>query len=632
MLVAVCALFLPAVRPGLAAQEPAAQARPLPTLERIADVRRDADDDGLPDRLSDTVRVRGVALAATGDLHFDQFDLPIHDGSAGIFLFHPDVGREVAQGDTLEVVGTVSDYRARAQINVLEYRVVGHGTPLGPVVLDAIPADYETLEGQLISFAARVVGAGRNSGGPFLVVVPDLAPDRPITVFARTASRAAQAFQGIVPQDRVTVVGVVGQYDAAAPFHDGYQIHPREPADVRVVGLRHTTLRTALLVVGALLLGALLWSFTLRREVRRQTESARASEEEVRTLMERGPGAILLLRDATVLYANEAAQALFSLSPQGGGGLGEALDARSTAALLAAAASDSSQGWAGRLTRADGASLEVEVLAAGVTYDGLPARQVWLLDVGDRNRALREREAMEEQVREARRLESVMFLAGGLAHRYNNLLVAVLGNAGLLKEGADLSDEDRALVEDVEAAAEEAAALTRRLVTLAGKAGLQRRTVPVQDLLERIRTRLVTSVWPTLGMWDAACPGEVNVDEDQIREALEAVLANAAEAVDHDMASVEVEARIVDHDGAAGPSRLWLPAGRYLRVRVEDHGAGLAEDVLTRAFDPMFTTKGLGRGLGLSTARGIMEAHGGGAGIHSAPDQGTRVDLFLPLA
>lgn len=611
-----------------AAVRPSAAQR-LPTVEPIAAVRIDANHDGIPDRLGDTVAVRGAALVGTGALHVDQLDAAIRDSTGAIFLFAPGFREHFVAGDTVEAWGVVSQYDGKTQIQVTGYRVQGHGPPPPPLELNPVPTDLEPLEARLVRFHARIVSKGRNQGGSFLVVMPDASPDHTLTVFARAAAPVATALDAFSPSESIDVTGVVGQFDPTPPYHEGYQIYPRSAADLKREDASRTFLERLAWIGLVLLVAALAWSFVLRREVRKQTDALRASEAQTRLLMDRSPGAVLVLADGQILYANRAAGDLFGATIPEGSSLARLLSADGVAALVDSGLTDAAVPWQGRLETNEGNVVEVEAWATAVTYDGRPARQVWIHDVSERNRHLREREALAEQVRETRRLESVVSLAGGLAHGYNNLMASVMGNAGLLAETGGLGADERGLVQGIEEAAQGASDLTRRLLQLAGKAGLQRRATDLSRLVAEVSNAVAESRGTTSPNLDVPEPVTILGDPDQLSEMIRSLLANAYEAVGERGDLVTVSTRLEELTELRVKGRDLVP-GRYARITVEDRGPGLPPDVQRRAFDPMFSTRELGRGLGLPTARGIAEAHGGGIVLQSGPDGGVRVDVYLP--
>jgi PAS domain S-box-containing protein len=232
----------------------------------------------------------------------------------------------------------------------------------------------------------------------------------------------------------------------------------------------------------------------------------------------------------------------------------------------------------------------------------------------------------EELVR-ANRFESLGILAGGIAHDFNNLLTTILGGVSTAKENREFNQLDAA-----EQACLAAKQLTRQLLTFAKGAGAQatRQVVAPADLLQNA-VRIAAAGSPVVVKVEtpADLPG-VEIDKGQILQVVQNLVINA------------IQAMPVPADGivtvAAGPLDLAadevddLPAGAYLRIDVQDNGAGIPAEVLPHIFDPFFTTKKTGTGLGLATVDSIVRRHGGRIGVQSTPGEGTLFSVFLPVA
>lgn len=234
-----------------------------------------------------------------------------------------------------------------------------------------------------------------------------------------------------------------------------------------------------------------------------------------------------------------------------------------------------------------------------------------------------------EQARERNaRLEAARVLAAGIAHRYNNLMVRVLGNAELLRLDLQVDSPFRSMAEQVAEGASEAVELTNRILAFARGGHFQPRPLSinavVQDVVaERwrrregagdatVRTNLATNL------------SGVSGDATQLREMVTVLLDNAVEA--GGPVVVRTDAVALDEDNT-----LALPAGEYVRVRVQDEGPGLSDEALHRAFEPFYSTKARGRGIGLSAAQGIAEAHAGAVRVHNrATGRGAEAVVWLP--
>ncbi len=232
----------------------------------------------------------------------------------------------------------------------------------------------------------------------------------------------------------------------------------------------------------------------------------------------------------------------------------------------------------------------------------------------------------EELVR-ANRFESLGLLAGGIAHDFNNLLTTILGGVSTAKDNRDFNQLDAA-----EQACLAAKQLTRQLLTFAKGAGshASRQVVAPADLLQNA-VRIAAAGSPVVVKVEAAPDlAPIEVDKGQILQVVQNLVINAIQAM-----PVPADGRVVigADDIDVGEAEVdELPAGRYLRVDVQDNGSGIPPEILARIFDPFFTTKKTGTGLGLATVDSIVRRHGGRIGVRSTPGIGTLFSVFLPVS
>ncbi len=244
-------------------------------------------------------------------------------------------------------------------------------------------------------------------------------------------------------------------------------------------------------------------------------------------------------------------------------------------------------------------------------------------------RDITERKRMEQELLKAQKLESLGVLAGGIAHDFNNLLTAIVGNISLAKLTARPGDQEmREHLDSAQRASLEAKTLTQRLLTFARGGAPMRRVVPLPDLA-RSTVALALSGARAVCEFDIAEDlWPVEADEGQLRQALGNLVANADQAMpDSGRIAVRIRNRVVT-EGDALP----LPRTDYVEIAITDEGAGIAEELLPRIFDPYFTTKDQGRGLGLATAHSIVKAHGGHIAVSSRSGQGSTFSIYLPAS
>jgi signal transduction histidine kinase len=244
-------------------------------------------------------------------------------------------------------------------------------------------------------------------------------------------------------------------------------------------------------------------------------------------------------------------------------------------------------------------------------------------------------EAAERRLLQAQRLESLALLAGGIAHQLNNLLVVILGNANLAAAGLETHDPLRQYLVEIESASQKAARLSRQMLAYSGRGGVVMRPVDLNEVVRSACLAFRDRVPDHVRLRMELSPGALRIaaDETQIAQLIINLVANATEAIDSGggdviLATAAVAAGSPDFERAYTTPD--LPAGRYMELVVGDTGEGVPPSAAERLFEPFFSTRLTGRGLGLPAALGIVRGHGGAIAVESAPGQGTRVRVLLP--
>jgi two-component system, cell cycle sensor histidine kinase and response regulator CckA len=250
----------------------------------------------------------------------------------------------------------------------------------------------------------------------------------------------------------------------------------------------------------------------------------------------------------------------------------------------------------------------------------------------------RHRDQLEDQLHRAQRMEALGRLAGGVAHDFNNILMAIIGYADLAL--ADLARIDRGesegLREEIEGirdAAGRATALTRQLLALGRQPVISSGTSEVDRVVQGIEGMLRRLIEADVQVETGLAAGEIHVrlDDSQLETILLNLCVNARDAMP-DGGVLRIESAIEQVTEAYAEARLALEPGEYVRLVVSDTGVGMDAETRDRAFEPFFTTKepGKGSGLGLATVYGIVTHGGGGVWLYSEPGGGTTVKLYLP--
>ena len=277
-------------------------------------------------------------------------------------------------------------------------------------------------------------------------------------------------------------------------------------------------------------------------------------------------------------------------------------------------------------------SYQVVILSGGVfALLGLAMTCAVLLLLLRHLREEQARAAMEVQLHEAQKLETLGVLAGGMAHDFNNLLAGILGNANLTSMMVEPDSKVARHMDAIDRGAMRAAGLISQLLDYAGRGRSPGQDVDLNALLKE-----TLLFFPDVQRDLAEDLPLVKADATRIAQVMANLLTNAAEAFAHGGHGLVIaRTRNVDLGPAAIASRAWvLPVGpgRYVSFEVTDLGEGMEPATLARAFDPFFSTKFTGRGLGLAAVVGIVRSHEGGLMARSEPGQGTSFTVLLPVA
>ncbi|MDJ0975525.1 MAG: ATP-binding protein [Planctomycetota bacterium] len=276
---------------------------------------------------------------------------------------------------------------------------------------------------------------------------------------------------------------------------------------------------------------------------------------------------------------------------------------------------------------ADGDVFTVEVMLTVVERGPKPILHVVWRDIAERKR-------IEEQLRQAQRLEAVGRLAGGIAHDFNNLLVVILSHADLLIDELKQAGlpEQAARVREMESAGDRAAALTRQLLTFSKGKPIKPRATDLVGLLDSLGALLARLIGEHIAFELDLPETAVNVlaDRSQIEQLVVNLAVNARDAMPE---GGRLVVSLSERDHMPAGALRHLPEGAYAVIRVADTGEGMHPDQIARAFDPFFTTKdaGAGTGLGLATVLSVAEQSGGTAWIESRPGEGTAVEVLIPI-
>jgi PAS domain S-box-containing protein len=364
------------------------------------------------------------------------------------------------------------------------------------------------------------------------------------------------------------------------------------------------------------------------------------SEARFRQLVESAPYGILVVDRELILYANAEAVRMFGAARPGdllGHSLLERAGPEEHESMLRRAqevlSGSPSPMIERRYLRLNGEEFWAAVSVAEIEYNGRPAGLLFYRDITAAKRAGEEHTRLEEQLRQAQKMESVGRLAGGVAHDFNNYLTVINGYCEMLLGGPDAGPEIRESLEEIRAAGARAASITQQLLAFSRKQIATPRVLSLNQVVtdsgQLLRRLIGEDIEIVIRLH--AQPGNVMADPSQLGQVLMNLAINARDAMpDGGQIVIETGQREIDRAEASASA---LHPGRYALLSVTDAGAGMSPDVQERIFEPFFTTKGAGSGtgLGLSTAYGIVHQSGGWIDVRSSPGAGSRFEVWLPL-
>lgn len=381
---------------------------------------------------------------------------------------------------------------------------------------------------------------------------------------------------------------------------------------------------------------------------RKEAELALAeSEENYRRLTEMAPVGTAVLLEKRIVFANERAarifgraapEALLGETPEN---LVREADRPSAAKNLRTLMEDRRPvPWVERrIRRPDGTEADVEITAVPIVYQGQPAIQACMRDVSERKRMEAEQREMERRVEAARRHESLATMAGAIAHNFNNILMAVLGNLDMALEDYPPFDPAREMVDEARQAAHRAAKLSRLMNLYVGHGQDVHGDFCLLSLIRshwgQVGRETPDAISLVLGPDETDSEFPIQGDAARIFEAVLNLVHNAVEAIGDGAGEIRVRVSRETVSGGAPDGEYAIDAplpGEYVVLSVSDDGPGMARDIRRRVFEPFFTTKFTGRGLGLAVVLGIVRGHRGAVRVRSEEGAGTAVALLFPAA
>ena len=272
-----------------------------------------------------------------------------------------------------------------------------------------------------------------------------------------------------------------------------------------------------------------------------------------------------------------------------------------------------------------------------ISYGGRTAAMMTFFDITEQRKLEEERQAMSTRTQHIRKLESLGSMAGGIAHDFNNLLMAVMGNTDLLllehPENSTLRDR----LEEIQAAARRAAGIADKMLAYSGRGIFFRESVNVNKFLAGMRPFLANFASNQVDITfdiQENLPA-VRADQNQIRQMIVNLVTNAAEAIGEKSGHITISAGAkafareeLDRMSLGGI----LSPGKFVFIQIADNGSGMDAETCEKMFDPFFSTKFIGRGMGMPALLGMVRNHGGAIDVASIPGSGTQIRLLFPIS
>jgi PAS domain S-box-containing protein len=286
-----------------------------------------------------------------------------------------------------------------------------------------------------------------------------------------------------------------------------------------------------------------------------------------------------------------------------------------------------------RIKRRDGNYMWLETTARCIGNPETSEREIIAVsrDITERKQAEEVKEKLEDQLRQSQKMEAIGLLAGGVAHDFNNILMAITGYCELLLMKMSPADTLCHDILEIRKASEQGAGLTRQLLAFSRKQVLAPKVLDMNQVIKKMNNmvqRLIGENIELIHVFEEDL-GRVKVDPAQMEQVVMNLAVNARDAMPMG-GKLIVETSNMEFKEPQGSGSVQIPADRYVTLSVSDNGTGMDEGTRSRIFEPFFTTKGKGSGLGLSTVYGIVSQSGGYIDVESQPGKGTAFRIYFP--
>lgn len=379
-------------------------------------------------------------------------------------------------------------------------------------------------------------------------------------------------------------------------------------------------------------------------KLRESEEKYRKLANEERVILNSSPVGICMLKNRKILSSNPAFDLIFGYEVGTTLGLDTAVlyfddEYYESVGQNAYPALNSGNSYFAEaiMKRKNGSTFWCSLIGHAITPGCLEDGSIWIfIDITERKRAEEEKLLLENQFRQAQKLESLGVLAGGIAHDFNNILTVILGHCYMAIEDLIPAEKLKSTFRQIETAGNRAADLCRQMLTYAGKSPQSKTRVNLLLLVDEIVKMLQSAIKKnvTIHLDLKRDVPEIKGDTGQIQQIIMNLIINAVEAIGEANGTITVglEKMVVASDQTSTDTfGSAVNAGIYSCLVVSDTGCGMDEETQKRIFEPFYTTKFTGRGLGMSAIHGIIKSHEGILQLHSTPGVGTTFKILFPV-